>query len=58
MILMIVTVNAQPVNERHLTFTVTDSTLGYYWCEIGNVTGVSLRPTLPSLLSALLVAHK
>ena len=41
----IVTVNAQPVNERHLTFTVTDSTLGYYWCEIGNVTDVLLRPT-------------
>ena len=30
---------------HHLTIKVTESTLGYYWCEIRNAVNVSLRPT-------------
>ena len=30
---------------HHLTINVTESTLGYYWCEIRNAGGMSLRPT-------------
>ena len=40
-----VTVITQAINQRGLSFVVTNSTLGYYWCEIGNVSNVSLRPT-------------
>ena len=28
-----------------ITFTVNESTLGYYWCEISNAVNVSLRPS-------------
>ena len=30
---------------RYLSFTVSESTLGYYWCEISNAVNVSLRPS-------------
>ena len=30
-------------SNRQISFTVTQSTLGYYWCEISNAVNVSLR---------------
>ena len=30
-------------SNRQISFTVTQSTLGYYWCEISNALNVSLR---------------
>ena len=30
---------------RDISFTVSESTLGYYWCEISNAVNVSLRPS-------------
>ena len=32
-------------NNRQIRFTVSESTLGYYWCEISNAVNVSLRPS-------------
>ena len=32
-------------NNRQIGFTVNESTLGYYWCEISNAVNVSLRPS-------------
>ena len=32
-------------NNKQIGFTVTGSTLGYYWCEISNAVNVSLRPS-------------
>ena len=32
-------------NQKQLGFTVDNSTLGYYWCEISNAVNVSLRPS-------------
>ena len=32
-------------NHKQLHFTVSSSTLGYYWCEISNAVNVSLRPS-------------
>ena len=32
-------------NNRAIGFTVNESTLGYYWCEISNAVNVSLRPS-------------
>ena len=33
------------INNRQISFTVSESTLGYYWCEISNAVNVSLRPS-------------
>ena len=32
-------------NHKQLHFTVSSSTLGYYWCEISNAVNVTLRPS-------------
>ena len=32
-------------NSKQIRFTVNESTLGYYWCEISNAVNVSLRPS-------------
>ena len=32
-------------NNKEICFTVNESTLGYYWCEISNAVNVSLRPS-------------
>ena len=34
---------AKDPNNVHIKFIVTQSTLGYYWCEISNAVNVSLR---------------
>ena len=31
---------------QSISFFVTDSTLGYYWCEISSAVNVSLRPSI------------
>ena len=33
-------------NYQMVSFFVTDSTLGYYWCEISSAVNVSLRPSI------------
>lgn len=42
-------------NNKQISFTVTNSTLGYYWCEIGNSVNVSLRP---STITPVLQPHE
>ena len=32
-------------NNKQIGFIVSESTLGYYWCEISNAVNVSLRPS-------------
>ena len=34
-----------PNSFRELSFTVSESTLGYYWCEISNAVSVFVRPS-------------
>ena len=39
------TVSVFNTHMKHLTFSVLNSSLGYYWCEISNAVNVSLRPS-------------
>ena len=38
-------VNFGSTNKKQLSFTVTSTTQGYYWCEISNAVNVSLKPS-------------
>ena len=38
-------VNTFITNNKQIVFTATNSTLGYYWCEISSAVNVSLRPS-------------
>ena len=53
-------------NNKQISFIVTQSTLGYYWCEISNAVNVSLRtstitpvcqPTINTSLPVCTNAH-
>ena len=33
-------------NNKQISFTGSNSTLGYYWCEISSAVNVSLRPSI------------